>query len=544
MDGNGVRTQDFPLVDALDEVIGNKDGTSGRQALGALVQQVSAMIVPAELPALQAFLAQLQTEIDAASAEVFQAGEQVEIAKDTAISASRFDQIVADAAERDALTVASGYRVFMRSDRHLWQYNGATWDDEGPDPTEVKVDKADGFNTTHSYTKLQPAEFDAAGFGLRFWDAEGNMVLTGDIIANGRRLTGAPSASNVAWVESQLIGWQDNTGLALIGTNRRGEIDGVPSRRLARQIAAFAGSSIHTDAIVSNDTLFVLGDSIVAEGSGWVSELAAALGGTRPVVNRGIGGQDTKNIVQRQGGYPIPVAAVTIPASGSVTLVLTDGDPYYVPSGTRTFACSLGGVAASASSTATVNEWTFTRTESGDAVAIDAGTPVILAEQEGYRASTLVLQPGPNVSPESPPATRLEWQPYIDIVAGAVAHLTPKVKRFILIGEYHRIGGLENPEDAAPVVASLNIFNEMLREIVGDGHYHDQANYAANQAIYEAIELGLLPDDGSFPTATDLLDMEHGLCPRSLLVDLIHPTAVLKQLFALNFARELKMKGQ
>ena len=60
-------------------------------------------------------------------------------ARDTAISASRIDQFVADATERDALTVASGHRVFMRSDRHLWQYNGSTWDDEGPDDMAVML---------------------------------------------------------------------------------------------------------------------------------------------------------------------------------------------------------------------------------------------------------------------------------------------------------------------------------------------------------------------------------------------------------------------
>ena len=64
------------------------------------------------------------------------------IARDTTISASRIDQFVADSTERDALTVASGYRVYMRSDRHLWEYDGATWNDEGLDPTEEKADKA------------------------------------------------------------------------------------------------------------------------------------------------------------------------------------------------------------------------------------------------------------------------------------------------------------------------------------------------------------------------------------------------------------------
>ena len=44
----------------------------------------------------------------------------------------------------------------------------------------------------------------------------------------------------------------------------------------------------------------------------------------------------------------------------------------------------------------------------------------------------------------------------------------------------------------------------------------------ATQAIYDALEYGLLPGDGKFPTEDDLRSMESNNAPPSLLKDHIH----------------------
>ncbi|MGJ8561678.1 MAG: hypothetical protein ACSHX3_15720, partial [Litorimonas sp.] len=64
-------------------------------------------------------------------------------AKDVTVSASRFDDIVEDATERDALSVLSGVRVYMRSDKHIYAYDGAVWVDKGLDPTAGKAEKSE-----------------------------------------------------------------------------------------------------------------------------------------------------------------------------------------------------------------------------------------------------------------------------------------------------------------------------------------------------------------------------------------------------------------
>ena len=44
----------------------------------------------------------------------------------------------------------------------------------------------------------------------------------------------------------------------------------------------------------------------------------------------------------------------------------------------------------------------------------------------------------------------------------------------------------------------------------------------SNYAIYDAIEIGLLPNDGTYPTVEDLEKMNNGETPTSLLVDSVH----------------------
>lgn len=123
----------------------NDDGVATKLVeMGTPLTQQQIDELQANYATIAAAAPQVAEDAEATASDRLQTGLDLvatQAARDIAISASRFDKIVDDATERDALSVASGYRVFMRSDRHLWEYNGATWVDEGPDPTENKLDR-------------------------------------------------------------------------------------------------------------------------------------------------------------------------------------------------------------------------------------------------------------------------------------------------------------------------------------------------------------------------------------------------------------------
>lgn len=379
---------------------------------------------------------------------------------------------------------------------------------------------------------VTPDEYDGNGVKLRTWDEDGNMVVSGRVMAEGKFLAALPYGAD--FLEGGAPAFVSGDGIFPLSFDQQGRMLAVPHPIFARMVAMMSGAQVDMDAIVSQDSIVLFGDSITASGSGWGDNLAAALGGSRSVTNKGVGGEDTKTIVQRQGGYPIPLAAFTLPASGSVTVTLTDGDPYYGKGGT--YAATVSGIAVTAAPTATFGQWTLTRVTAGNPVAVASGTPIVLTEQEGFRVFTLVLQPGPNLNPAMPSAMkRHELQPYIDIAAGAIVHLTPKVKRFSLVGEYVAANGT----DRTNLKASILLFNSMLRQLCGEAHYIDLHEWGSTQAIYDGVSLGVIAS----VTAQDEADMAAGLVPQSLTVDGVHPNPTFKQLLARRVATNIKLKG-
>jgi hypothetical protein len=81
--------------------------------------------------------------------------------------------------------------------------------------------------------------------------------------------------------------------------------------------------------------------------------------------------------------------------------------------------------------------------------------------------------------------------------------------------------GLYNNESTSPGVAEDA---EMIKEF--GGNYVELRNYLCKQGINDAIKKGYLPDDGTYPTSADLLDIAAGIVPNSLRADGVHLNAV------------------
>jgi lysophospholipase L1-like esterase len=65
----------------------------------------------------------------------------------------------------------------------------------------------------------------------------------------------------------------------------------------------------------------------------------------------------------------------------------------------------------------------------------------------------------------------------------------------------------------------------LIKEKYGKKHI-DLKEYMSSRAIYDAIDLGYLPDDESYPTAEDLKKMAMNSAPPSLLTDQIHLNSI------------------
>lgn len=413
-----------------------------------------------------------------------------------------------------------------------WQFDGAAFTKSVYDPIEQSKDYTKQYFLNYGlYKSNLPAQFDGAGILLSYFDENGNLVVSRDIYADGIKLVGLPT--DVEYHDGGFPAHIANDNIMPLSFDKMGRLIAIPHPSFAKQVIALTGTSVDLSSVVSSDDIVLYGDSLTASGSGYGDFLSAELG-ARAVINRGSGGQDTLNIVQRQGGAPITVAAFTMPASGSITVTLTNGDPYYSKGGTYT--AKINDIAITVAPTATQNQWTVTRTSAGAAINVADGSIIILDEQESFRNKTLILQPGPNFGSPAIAPTRQQMRPYLELTSNAIAHLTPKIKKFLVLGDYTPAS---SGEDKSKLRDHVVLFNQMLKELVGEAHFIDWHAYGSKQAIYDGIALGLIQS----VTAQDIADMDAGFVPNSLTSDGIHANAAFKTLQAKFIAMHIKAKG-
>ncbi len=254
-----------------------------------------------------------------------------------------------------------------------------------------------------------------------------------------------------------------------------------------------------------------VGDSLTAGAGGYgisMSSVASSfLGSDWEVLNMGVGGENTLTIGARFGAMPMFFKD---------TILITKNDTLYEIS--QGLFSSYNGKQVnplrqgkSGIKSIYINDkkyvlefskdletYFISRTEAGDNT-IDIIMPNTLVETElsKIKSDVTTIFIGQNNGYETPE----DYMKQLDLFVEKVGH-----DQYIIITSH------------------LNCKEEirlLVKEEYGD-KYIDLKNYFPNQAIYDAIELGLLEDDGTYPTEEDLELMTKGRTPKSLTVDGVH----------------------
>lgn len=278
------------------------------------------------------------------------------------------------------------------------------------------------------------------------------------------------------------------------------------------------------DAITPKDTT----NTIVYWGDSLTEGNQAADGGSIPgymrnllsdwtVYNFGRGGDMSNSIACRQGGMNYVVkAGQTIPASGSVTLQITDnigsenvGVRLFegLPAWASLNPCSIAGVRgnlARVSSSYPNNEAIFTRLEAGEAVSIDRPTTVI-SNGEIFKGFIIILSGGTNGGFDTSNPSEL-----VNIYRWMIDHAN--VEKYIVMGQYHGTNSSWQ----------LNC-NKLLQAEFGR-HFLDAETYMKTP-IYNGdaiVSSYVLADEGLTPTADDLTAIANNQYPPQIMYDGVH----------------------
>lgn len=232
--------------------------------------------------------------------------------------------------------------------------------------------------------------------------------------------------------------------------------------------------------------------------------------------NFGRGGDLANSVACRQGGMSFVVeAGQTIPASGSVTLDLTDniGSPTV---GIRMYdgavsyeslnPCYIAGVKGKllrVSSSYETNKGIFTREASGSAVSIDRPTEVI-SNGINYKGYTLVIAIGTNQGFDTSNPQEL-----VDIVRWMIDFAG--ADKYIVMGLYHTGAAWQRNCNAA-------LKAEFGRHFIDAGAYMKTKIYSGDTLVSSYA----LADEGITPTETDLTNIANDVYPASIMYDNTH----------------------
>lgn len=225
-----------------------------------------------------------------------------------------------------------------------------------------------------------------------------------------------------------------------------------------------------------------------------------------PVINMGVGGETSITIAGRNGAIPYILSeALTIP-SGTTPVEIhftSKGGEYVAPlrqgqSGVN--SVTIGGIEGTLS--IIQNTWeskeysyTFTRMAAGEIKTVPAGTEIITAASSQYLDYITVIFIGQNGGYRDFDDLILQQRAIID-------HQTSNNDRFIIVGLH--TGTKE----------SRAALEEAMKKEYG-GKYINLREYMSTHAMDDA---------GLEPTEEDILLMEKGATPASLLCDEVHFT--------------------
>lgn len=223
-----------------------------------------------------------------------------------------------------------------------------------------------------------------------------------------------------------------------------------------------------------------------------------------PVINMGVGGEDTRTIVGRDGAIPYVVSEpLMIPGDTTpveIHFLSEDGHPVAPlrQGNAGVNSVKIGGIEGTLSivqESYTSKEYTyyFTRSASGESKEILPGTEIVTAASSQYLDYITVIFMGQN-------GGYTDIEDLIRQQRAIIKHQTANQDRFIIVGLH--TGNRENRRE----------LEEAMQEEYGD-QYINLREYMATQAMTDA---------GLEPTAQDLAMMEQGATPASLLSDTVH----------------------
>lgn len=287
----------------------------------------------------------------------------------------------------------------------------------------------------------------------------------------------------------------------------------LPAVRQGDGTIALTGATV-ADYLATGDSITAgYGDEDSLDG--WVGRLETLLGGPT-VTNYGRGGWASTEIALLQGGV-VPLVTVTgdtVPASGAVALTAILPRTSWKPGNNWVGYLDLGGgvtipgtLSHAESPAAPWLDWTFTRTTSGDPVAVPPQTPFVCTQGDAHTGKTLITMIGRNNNPDN-----VRMDAVRDVQAQILRLAGPRPRYLVLsiitMTTETAGSGVGYRDDVLAV-------NRLLSRLYGD-RYVDVRRHLIDYGLDEA---------GITPTADDLVAINGDTIPPSLMFDTLHPNA-------------------
>jgi hypothetical protein len=248
---------------------------------------------------------------------------------------------------------------------------------------------------------------------------------------------------------------------------------------------------------------------------------------SRSIENLGLGGQNSKQIMCRQGAISLRLVLTgnSIPATGGVAVTNYNIDVLSY-SGTfhTTFTGTLSGIHGTISSDSN-NNWTFTRTTGGLVTNCPPSSVFIFDNAINNRKNTLVMWAGRN----NYLGTEEVRNEAVNEIYAGWDYLAPTDKRMLVLSVTNGL----NEGAGSAAYTNITEFNKLLESKFGY-RYVDVRGYLIAYGLDEA---------GITPTAQDIIDVAADTVPESLRGDGIHLTGDGLTIVGNLVSNELKTRG-
>jgi hypothetical protein len=282
-------------------------------------------------------------------------------------------------------------------------------------------------------------------------------------------------------------------------------VDGTPVATLDIDSTAL---DLAGDAATKSDLrrLLAIGDSMTqgdqdGTGYGYPGLAAGSLGDDVTVINRGQGGFTSTEIAISHGAIDPVLGAFTIPADTSATAVtVTAPTAAFRNPGTGgetfTYTGVIAGIPGVLTRSPTADTWTFARTTAGSATPVAAGATFHCTRDDNDRDALTVIWVGRNnVATSASPIVQSD-------IAAMVAHLTPTVARYLVMGVCPGILETTGTQGHTNILA----LNAALAVEYGDRYIDLRTTLMAGLSLVNIT-----------PTGADTTAIANGTIPPSLL---------------------------